>query len=348
MRLLVLLGASLFAVLPATSNYQLQSYGFGSGGTANSQTATYSLEGTVGELSGQSSATANNTVKPAFIQTEQAHVPKLASIDNNGGLYYNKLHFVIDNQGNPSDATFLIAVSVDNFVADTRYLQPDGTLSSTLNTSDYQTYSAWGGVSGSLMIGLLPSTTYSVKLRATQGKFTESAYGPLSTQATAAPSITFSLQTSTQVSPPYSVGLGTLNAGSIATTSDTINTSLTTNGASGGDVYIRGQNGGLKSTSTSYQISALSNDLSSVSEGFGAQNSSIGQTSGGPFMVLSPYNTSGTNVGIIDSIMRSLYTSSGPVTAGNGVLVLKAKSAATDPAASDYQEILTFVAAAHF
>ncbi len=348
MRIVDLVGVALFAVLPATSNYQLQSYGFGSGGTAKSQTATYSLEGTAGELSGQSSSTSNTTVKPGFIQAQQANVPKLASIDNNGGLYYNKLHFVIDKQNNPSDATFLIAVSADNFAADTRYLQPDGTLSSTLSLTDYQTYSAWGSSGGSLIIGLLPSTTYSVKLKATQGTFTESAYGPVSSQATAAPSITFSLETSSQVLPPYTVSLGTLNAGAIATTADTINTSLTTNGTSGGDVYIRGQNGGLKSSSTGYQISALSNDLSSVSEGFGAQNSSVGQASGGPFTVRSPYNTSGTNVGIIDTIVRSLYSSTAPVTAGSGVLVLKAKSAATDAAATDYREILTFVAAGNF
>ncbi len=343
-----LLSALLFAALPATNNYQLQSYGFGSGGTANSQTATYSLEGTAGELSGQTGSTATASTKPGFIQTQQAHVPKLASLDNNGGLYYNKLHFVIDAQNNPSDATFLIAVSTDNFATDTRYVQPDGTLSATLSLTDYQTYSAWGGSSGSLAIGLLPATTYSFKLRATQGKFTESAYGPISSLATAAPSITFSLQTSAQPSPPYSVSLGTLQAGSIATTTDTINTSLTTNGASGGNVYIKGQNGGLKSNSTGYQIAAVSNDLSSISEGFGAQNSSISQVSGGPYSVASPYNVSGSTVGIINAITRSLYTSSSPVTTGNGVLLLKAKSTTTTVAATDYQEVLTLVAAANF
>lgn len=339
---------SLFAALPATSNYQLQSYGFGSGGTSSSSTATYSLEGTAGELSGQSSSTANASTKPGFIQTQQANVPKLASLDNNGGQYYNKLHFVIDTQGNPSDATYLIAVSTDNFVADTRYVQSDGTLTNTLSTAHYQTYSAWGGASGSLMIGLLPSTTYSVKLRATQGKFSESAYGPVTAQATAAPSITFSLATSSQASPPFSINLGTLTAGNIATSSDTINTTLTTNGTSGGDVYIKSQNGGLTSISTSSNIPAVSNDLNSIGQGFGAQNSSVGQTSGGPYNVVAPYNVSGTNVGIVNTTIRSLYTSSSPIIGGSGVLLLKAKSATTSVASSDYQEILTFIAAGNF
>jgi len=338
----------LFAALPATSNYQLNSYGFGSGGTVSSQTATYSLEGTTGELTGASGSTANATTKPGFVETQQANVPKLSALDNNGGEYYNKLHFVINEQGNPTDATYLIAVSNDNFVADTKYLQPDGTLHATVSLSDYQTYSAWGGSSGSLIIGLSPSTTYTVKLKATQGKFTESAYGPTSSQATAAPSLTFDLVTSTQSSAPFSVDLGTLTAGNINTTGSTINTSLTTNGASGGDVYIVGKNGALSSSSTGSQISAVTNDLASLSKGFGAQNSSVSQTSGGPYSVASPYNVSGTNVGIVGANNRSLYTSTSPVTGGLGVLLLKAKSATNDVAASDYQEVLTFIAAGNF
>jgi hypothetical protein len=54
-------GLLLFAVLPQTGNYKLQSYGFGSGGTAGSKTATYSLEGISGEASGQISRTATNS-----------------------------------------------------------------------------------------------------------------------------------------------------------------------------------------------------------------------------------------------------------------------------------------------
>lgn len=338
----------LFAALPATTTYKLNSYGFGSGGTVSSQTATYSLEGTTGELTGATGSTANTKSKPGFVETEQANVPKLSALDNNGGQYYNKLHFVIDEQGNPSDAKYLIAVSTDNFVADTKYLQPDGTLSTTLNLTDYQTYTDWGGSSGSLIIGLLPSTTYYIHLKATQGKLTESGFGPTSSQATAAPTLTFSLVTSTQSSPPFSVSLGTLTAGNINTTSSTVNTTLSTNGASGGDVYITGKNGGLKSNSTGSQINAVTNDLAILNKGFGVQNSSVTQSSGGPYIVVGPYNVSGTNVGTVGSSTRSLYTSTSPVTAGSGVLVLKAKSATDDVAANDYQEILTFVAAGNF
>ncbi len=353
MRGFITLGVGLstfvFAALPATSTYKLNSYSFGSGGTADSHTSSYSLEGTTGEISGQKGSTTNTTNKPGFIETQQANVPKLTALDNNGGQYYNKLHFVIDNQNNPTDATFLIAVSTDNFVADTRYVQAsDGTLTNTLSTSNYQTYASWGGSGGSLIIGLLPSTSYQVRLRATQGKFSESAYGPASSQATAAANLTFSLVTSAQPNAPFSVSLGTLNAGTVNTTTDTINTGLTTNGASGANVYVTSLNGGLKSAATGYQINAVSNDLSSISEGFGAQNSSIGQTSGGPYSVVSPYGGTADNVGVISALTRSLYTSTNPVTSGSGVLVLKAKSKSTSVAATDYQEVLTFVAAGNF
>lgn len=352
----VLLGLVIFSALPATSNYRLNSYGFGSGGTANSHTTTYSLEGTTGELSGQPASTTNNTSKPGFIQTEQANIPKLSALDNNGGQYYNKLHFAIDSQNNPTDATYLISVStVSDFSSNVTYLQPDGTLSFTLSTADYQTYGLWGGASGKVMVGLLPSTTYFVHVRATQGKFTESAYGPspAANATTAAPTLTFSVVTSTQSMPPFSVNLGTLNAGTVNTTGDTINTSLSTNGTSGGDVYINGQNGGLKSSSTGSLINAVSNDLTGLNSGFGAQNCtipacSISQTSGGPYSVVSPYNGSGNTVGIVNSSTRSLYTSATPISGGTGSLYLKAKAASTDVAASDYQEILTLVASGNF
>jgi hypothetical protein len=352
MRGFLLSALLLFGSLPATTNYQLNSYGFGSGGTANSSTTTYSLEGVSGELNGAPGSTANNTSKPGFVQTEQANVPQI-TLDNGSGQYYNKLHFVIDNQNNPTDATFLIAVTTTsttnmNTATGLSYVQPDGTLSATLSTSDYQTYSAWGSSSGSLVIGLTPSTTYYVAVRATRGKFSESAYGPVVSQATAAPSLTFGLVTSSQSTPPFSVSLGALSAGGINSSAQTIDTSLTTNAASGGDIYVGGKNGGLLSSSTGYKINAVSSDLGSVNEGFGVQSSSVGQTSGGPLSVVSPYNGTGNVVGIVGSSLRSLFTATAPVTGGAGDVIVKAKSASTDIAATDYQEVLTFVAAGNF
>lgn len=349
-------GVLLLAALPATSNYQLQSYGFGSGGTANSQTSTYSLEGISGELSGQPTATVtqSSNAGTGFVTDMQASVPKLLSSDNGSGIYYNKLHFVIDNtQGSagnlaPSDTKYLISVSLGTAVAGAPtsefttplYLHPDGTLSSTYGVSDYQTYSAFGSAAGSTIIGLNQNTHYYIHLKATQGARSESGYGPITDQPTAPATLSFSLAIN-------AVTLGSLSAGTVTPASQTISSSFATNGASGGDVYIRGKNGGLLSGSTGYRINTVSNNLTSVVEGFGAQGSITGGSSPG-YTVTGQYGTTGTTVGSISTTASSLYSSTSPIATGNAVLGLLAKAASTDIAANDYQEVLTFTAAANF
>jgi hypothetical protein len=341
------LGFMLFAVLPATTNYELKSYGFGSGSASNSTTSNYAINGSTGNFSGQSLSTVNATAQPGQTPTQQANVP-LITVDNGSSVYYNKLHFVLNQQSNPTDATYLISVSTDNFASNVTYVQPDGTLSSTLLTSDYQTYATWGSASGSYIIGLTPSTTYYVRARATQGKFSESAWSPSVTQATAPATITFNLTTSTQSTGPFSVALGSLIPGTVTSSSSTINTILSTNGASGGSVYVKSQNGGLLSSSNSHLISSTSTDLSTASDGFGGQSTSVTQTSGGPYTAVTPYNGTGSVVGSIISNAQSLYDSTNPVTSGTGTFTLKAKAASTDVAASDYQDVLTFIAAGNF
>jgi len=342
-----LLGLLLFAALPATTNYELNSYGFGSGGGTGS-TSNYALEGKTGEISGQTSATANYKILPAYIGTRQANVPKLTSLDNNGGVYYNKLHFVIDTQGNPTDAKFALEISTDNFASDTRYVKNDLTIGTTLTTADFQTYAVWGGAGGANVIGLAYGIPYWVKVSATQGNYTQSAYGPSSSATTASPSITFNLTTTSQANPPFSVGIGPLIAGSVGTSADTINLGLTTNAVSGANLYILSKNSGLNSASTASSIASASADLGSVSTGYGAQSSSASQSSGGPLTALSPYNGASNIVGIVDNSNRGLYTSAGPITSGVASLFLKAKAASTVVAANDYSDILTVVAAGNF
>ncbi len=338
----------LFASLPTTSNYSLQSFSFGSGGSANSSTTTYSIEGETGGNSGNNSSTINTTLKPGFIQSQQANVPKILTLDNGGGIFYNKLHFVLDNQSNPTDALFLISVSTDNFVSNITYLQPDGTLSSSLLLSDYQSYASFGGAAGSYIIGLNPSTTYYVRALATNGQFAESGFGPISSQTTAPPTLSFSLDTSTQSTGPYVVSLGDLLSGQIVTSTQTINTSISTNGASGGNIYVSSLYGGLHSPSSNYTITSTSGDLTSLSEGYGAQATSAISSTGGPLLIESPFNSSGTAVGGLSQIMQSVFSSNNPLSGGVGQLILKAKSASTDVSSTDYQDVLTFVASANF
>ncbi|HZL08303.1 MAG TPA: hypothetical protein VFC50_03855, partial [Candidatus Dormibacteraeota bacterium] len=258
------IGLIVFAALPATSTYQLNSYGFGSGGTADSTTSNYALEGGSGELGGQTAATATYSIKPSFVQTQQANVPKIATFDNGSGSYYNKLHFVIDQQSNPSDALYALSISTDNFSSDIRYVKSDLTVQSSLSVADYQTYTTWGGAAGANIIGLLPNTTYYLRAKVTQGKFTESGYGPAVSVATANPQLSFSLSTNLE-------NLGSLPAGSVISAPTTIDVGFATNAASGGDVYINGLNTGLRSPKASFTIPSATGDLSSLGNGFGAQ-----------------------------------------------------------------------------
>src|SRR5437016_121017 len=123
----------VFGALPATTNYQLNSYGFGSGGTAGTSTPTYSIEGISGELSGQTSSTTTYTQRPGFIETQQANVPQLSSFDNGSGRYYNKLHFVIDQQSNPSDALYALQISTaSDFSSNVNYVKSDLTIGPSL------------------------------------------------------------------------------------------------------------------------------------------------------------------------------------------------------------------------
>lgn len=332
----------LFATLPTTTNYGLNSYGFGSGSTASSTTTNYALEGNTGEISGQTPSTATYSAKPAFIQTQQANVPKIATFDNGSGTYYNKLHFVIDQQSNPSDALYLLQISTtSNFSSGVSYVQNDLTTNSTLVLSDYQTYAALGSASGTNIIGLLPNTTYYLRAKATQGKFTESDYGPIAGPvSTVNPQLSFSLSTNTE-------NLGSLLAGSVINAPSTIDVTFATNAASGGDVYINGLNTGLHSPRASFTIPSATGDLSSLSHGFGAQVTTTGATSGS-FSSVSPYNLTANNVGLTDTTIRRIMTTSGPLVGGTGSVLLKAKSAATDPAAPDYTETLTMLASASF
>lgn len=336
----IILGIALFAQLPATSNYQLNSYGFGNGGVANSTTSTYALEGISGEVAGQTSSTANYSVKPGFIETQQANVPKIASFTNGSGTYYNKLHFIIDEQSNPTDALYALSISTDNFSSDIKYVKSDLTVGGTLSLTDYQTYSAWGGASGANIIGLLPNTTYYLRAKATQGQFTESGYGPVSSASTVNPSLSFSISTN-------SLSLGPLLAGTVVDAPTSIDITFATNAESGGDVYVNGLHSGLYSALAASTITSASTDLTSASRGFGAQVTSTGATSG-TLSSVSPYDGASNNVGMTDTTIRKIITASAPVVGGTGSVLIKAKSASTDPASNDYSETITMLASASF
>lgn len=340
---------SLFIlVVPVSPNYNLRELNIGNGGGGQSQSNNYAAEHTIGELGGAAQGTNyNGGLGLGF--TQVANVPPAPTFTNPSS-YYNKLHLVLNNGANPSDTLFAIAISSDDF-ATSQYIKSDQAVGNTLTLNDYQTYSSWGGSSGFDVLGLDPATTYKVKVKAMQGDFTESGYGPTASASTVNPTLTFDIDvsaTDTSTSPPYTLDLGTLLAGTVFTGSDKIWVSLDTNGQSGATVYIAGQNAGLTSNSASYTLSSATGDLASLSEGFGLQGSSATQSSGGPLSISSPYNGASDQVGSIATTFQKLFEATAPIGSGRGSAVLKAKASSGAPAKSDYTEILTIVGAANF
>jgi hypothetical protein len=347
------LGLTLFAVLggglalaqPHTGNYSLQSYGFGSGGTPNSGTASYSLSGISGDLSGQTAATSNYDSKPGYTESQQANAPKITL--TNPSSYYDKLRFVIDQQNNPSDAKYALQISTtSDFSSNIFYVKSDNTIGGTLNTADYQTYPAWGGAGGANIIGLSSNTIYYIRAKATQGQFTESAYGPSSSAATVGQQISFCLYTSGSCAGGgNSVSLDLL-PNTVAASGD-IGVDFSTNADSGGNVYIY-SNGSLTSTTRpgtpiNSGTAGAAVDLSSVSKGYGARIVTATSMAKEP-----PYNQSGNVVGSLSTTIQTLLSASGPVSSTGNQLQLQAKFHNLSNAANDYVDTVTVVAAAVF
>ncbi|HSX35786.1 MAG TPA: hypothetical protein VLH84_02520 [Patescibacteria group bacterium] len=328
----------LFAAFSSSSTYQLNSYSVGSGSTNSTTSPSYSVQGAAGDLSGSQSSSTSYATKSGGIEAEQANVPPAPTLSNGSGTYFNKLNFIISTGGNPTDATYSIAVSTTSNFTVTNYVQADGTLAAT---AVYQTYTSWGGASGTDAIGLVSSTTYWFKVDASQGKFTNSAYGPSANLATAGgPSLSFSLS-------PSTMNMGSLLANTVVTSPSSLSFTFSTNAANGGSIYMAGQFAGLRSTSSSnytIQTTPPSANLSAVSEGFGLQ----GLTASSPLAIQTPFDGTANVVGAVLTTFQPVFSATSAVGSGTATANLLAKSSVSTPSATDYQDTLTFIAAAVF
>jgi hypothetical protein len=350
--ILYLISAPAALAGPAGGTYQLLDYGFGSGGTVNSTSGTYSLQGISGEIETASMSSTNYMNLAGLIYEMEPNTPPPPTITNPSNSYYNKLSISINNANNPSDTTFAIQIASNSadFSQNVYYVQSG---SNTLGTTiDWETYATWNSGSTFTLVGLSSNTTYYVKVAAKRGTFQLGRYSGVAFAATVNPSFTFNLQTSSQTVPPFSVAIGTMTpGGGIVTAPDTVTATITTNANSGGLIYLYGKNAGLKSaTASNYTIGTVAGkiDLSTLTEGYGAQGTSVGGT-GGPMKFDNPYDGVTTTVGIIDTSERLFAdSSSAPVNAGTAAFALKARAKTTTPAASDYTDTITVVATGSF
>lgn len=335
----------LFAAAPSSTNYTLKTYDIGTGGTTSTST-NYGLQAGTGNQSGNAQSSTTYGSQSDGRGVANAAVPPAPSLTNPSN-YYDRLKLVIATGGNATDTKYLIAVSTDNFVT-TKYVQTDNSIGSSQALTNYQTYSAWGGASGFLMLGLSASTTYQVKVKALQGNYTGSAFGPTASASTVAPSVTFSLATTLTSTPPFTVGFTSMTSGVVTTGNADATLGLTTNANNGGSVYVKDSNAGLYSTLANTTITSASTDLSSAFTGYGGQVTATSQASGGPVSSQSPFNGTSDNVGALTTSLQQLISTTAPVTTGSATFRLKAKVAAITPSATDYTDTVTLIAAMNF
>lgn len=341
-------GALFFAAMPSTGNYQLKDFGFGSGG-GESSSSNYQIQGIAGELSFDESGSNNYGLVPGLVGSQLAALPGAPSWQNPGD-WYNRLQLIIDTAGNPADTTYAVAISDDGF-ATTRYVQDDSTIGDSLGPEDFRDYTGWGDSSGVSVIGLKPDTTYQVRVKARQGDFSETSFGPSASASTAQVAISFDIDiaaTDTETSPPYSLELGSILPDTVIDSPELIWLDLESNAEHGASVYIVSNNQGLLSSSSGYVIDAVTGDLGSLDEGIGAQNSSATASSGGPFSPAPPFDGSSFVVGSIESQFKQLISSATAISGGRASFLLKIKTSGSTPAAPDYSDLFTLVATAAF
>lgn len=339
----------LFFAVPASTNFKLDTHSFGAGGGVGAS-GTYSMQSIAGQTSaGRLDGTTYDSW-PGLLFSQMANTPTAPTFTN-ASNHYNKLHIIVNIANNPTDTEYAIAISDDDFVT-TEYVQSDNTVGATLGAEDWQTYTNWGSGTGEFIVGLTENTTYKVKVKARQGDYTEGPYGPTATAATLGVTLSFDIDVSTideETAAPYSVSLGSLAPGTIVTSTDSVWIDLTTNAASGGNVYVLGGTGGLYSATAGYTISGVSADLTGVAEGFGLRSLSVTQGSGGPFAAVAPYAGASDIVGTITTTASPIFTSTNaPVVNARGEITIKAKTKVLTPSANDYTETLTFIASALF
>lgn len=339
------------AVPPASTNYKLDDYAFGAGGTASSSSNLYSLFGTLGQVDQGSPSSANYFIGAGLEYTLQASVAAAPTLENPSN-WYNKLKITLNRGGfDPNDYEY--AVRIASGSGQFQYVQDDMTVGPDLGDEDWLSYAQWGGDSGTTIIGLYPSTTYTVQVAARQGRFyTQFLWSPTALASTETLTISFDIDiasSDSETAAPYTLGLGELTPGSVTTATNKVWVDFSTNANNGGFISVSGTNNGLASTTASHTITSATTDLTAQPQGYGAISSTATQASGGPMTALSPYNGASNNVGALDTTKRYIYDSSEtPVTGGRVSFQLKAKASATTPSATDYSDILTLLVTGSF
>src|SRR5258706_836660 len=212
---------------PQSTTYDLKAYEFGSGGITGNISTTYSLFGNTGQVDSSSLNSTTFAAQPGLTYLLLANVPGAPTLSipaNN----YDRIKVTLNTSSNPTDATYAIQVSTtSDFSSNNKYVQTDF----TLGTSPvFQTNSTWGS-SGFFVTDLSANTAYYFRAEAQQGKYTQTGFGPSTSQATGTSTLSFSLDS-------HSITFSNLNAAdSFTDSSKTSVLTTSTNAYSGYTIY---------------------------------------------------------------------------------------------------------------
>lgn len=295
----LLISFPVYASLPSSASYKLDGYSFGAGGTANNTASSnYGLSGTAGEVEFGRPSSSSYKAGSGLTYLLASNVPGAPTLSTPGNNY-DRIQFVLNTSSNPSDITYALQISTSsNFSTGVNYIKSDGTIGPSLATTDFKTYTNWGGASGSFVTGLASNTTYYIRAKARQGSYSESDWGPSSSITTQDPSLTFSLDTNT-------LTFNNLNAGNAYTDSSQTNTLTTSTNAYNGYVVY----GKVTQPLTDTEGATIAN--------YASANSSPSTWSGTGF----GYTTSDTNLtgGTVNRFSGSKYAGFTTSTSGDPV-----------------------------
>lgn len=271
--LLSLISTSLVLAGPQSSTYELKEFGFGAGGEASISSNTYSMFGTAGEIDAASTESTTYRNNPGLIFTMQANVPPAPTFANPSNNY-DRLKIILNIGNNPSDAQFAIAVTSALWNGD-KYVQNDNTIGDVLGNEDWQTFANWGDTGGFYLTGLTNDTIYTIKVKARQGIYTETSWGPTVSQTTDIPSLTFGIDSAT-------VTFNNLNSGNNFTDSSKSTLVTTSTNAYNGYIIYGHDTNALDAANIPNYASSNSSPSTWTNIGFGYTTSDNNVTGGTP------------------------------------------------------------------
>jgi hypothetical protein len=350
-------GAALAQTL-SSPNYKIEDSTIDAGGEL-SNSANFQSRESIGDQSDGGSQSALYKIFAGFFLPAYPGIPGTPTLTNTGGTLYNALDFVVvTGAGQQDDTMYAIAISSDDF-ATTYFIQNDDTLGPS---EAWQTYTNWGAGVGERVTGLVPATTYKIKVKASYGSGSnaadsETGYSDTATAATVGPTMVIvftGVNSGTSVDGVPTTTTSTTNAinyGSLvinAAKNAAHIVTVTTNAVAGYTTTLQ-QDGHLRTTSGS-QIDPVAGSnavpaawvpgISTGEFGYHSTDATLCTGTGGRFSSPDTYAALTTSP-------LEVACSTGPVTSESTNVVFKIEIGSLQPNGS-YQNVVTYITTAQF